>query len=76
MVTLAHDGLAAWRDRSERIHRHRAPYPNALWQADHTMLDILVLGVDGKPVRPWLTVVITTPARWPATRSFPARLRR
>lgn len=58
MVTLAQDGPAAWRDRYELIHRHRAERPNAVWQADHTMLDIEVLGADGKPERPWLTVVM------------------
>ncbi|WP_198143110.1 leucine zipper domain-containing protein [Paracoccus sp. 228] len=39
MVTLAQDGPAAFRDRFELIHRHRAEAPNALWQADHTLLD-------------------------------------
>ena len=63
MVTLAHEGLAAWRDRYELIHRHRAERPNALWQADHTMLDLLVLGTDGAPVRPWLTVVMDDHSR-------------
>ena len=63
MVTLAQDGSAAWRDRYEMIHRHRALHPNALWQADHTMLDIMVLGADGKPVRPWLTVVMDDHSR-------------
>ena len=63
MVTLAQDGPAAWRDRYEMIHRHRALHPNALWQADHTMLDLLVLGADGKPVRPWLTVVMDDHSR-------------
>ena len=63
MVTLAQDGPAAWRDRYEMIHRHRAERPNALWQADHTMLDILVLGADGKPARPWLTVVMDDHSR-------------
>src|SRR5262249_2051195 len=32
MVTLAQDGPAACRDRYERIYRHRAEGPNALWQ--------------------------------------------
>jgi putative transposase len=63
MVTLAHEGLAAWRDRYELIHRHRAARPNALWQADHTMIDLLVLGTDGAPVRPWLTVVMDDHSR-------------
>src|SRR6266853_6618465 len=58
MVTLAQDGPAAFRDRYELIYRHRAEGPNALWQADHTLLDILVLDANGEAVRPWLTIII------------------
>ena len=58
MVTLAHRGAAAFRDRYELVHRHRADAPNALWQADHTLLDLLILDEAGKPVRPWLTTVV------------------
>jgi putative transposase len=58
MVTLAQDGPAAFRDRYEFIYRHRAACPNALWQADHTLLDILVLDANGEAVRPWLTFVM------------------
>ena len=32
--------------------------PNALWQADHTLLDIMVLDANGEAVRPWLTMII------------------
>ncbi len=63
MVTLAHEGAAAFRDRYELIHRHRAEAPNALWQADHTMLDLLILDEAGKPVRPWLTTVMDDHSR-------------
>ncbi len=63
MVTLAQDGPAAFRDRFELVHRHRAKAPNALWQADHTLLDILVLDPRGKPARPWLTTVIDDHSR-------------
>ena len=63
MVVLALDGPAAYRDRYELIHRHRAETPNALWQADHTLLDILVLDEGGKPVRPWLTTVVDDHSR-------------
>jgi putative transposase len=68
MVCLALEGSAAFRDRYELIHRHRAETPNAIWQADHTMLDILILDEASKPVRPWLTVIAstTTRARWSA----------
>src|SRR3989454_9105886 len=58
MVTLAQDGPAAFRDRYELIYRHRAEGPNAIWQADHTLLDILVLDANGEAVRPWLTIII------------------
>ena len=57
MLTLAHEGAAAFRDRYELVHRHRANRPNAIWQADHTELDILILDASGKPARPWLTTV-------------------
>jgi putative transposase len=58
MVTLAHDGASAFRNRYELVHRHRAETANAIWQADHTMLDLLILDQAGKPVRPWLTTVM------------------
>ena len=58
MVTLAQDGPAAFRDCYELIYRHRAECPNATWQADHTLLDILVLDANGAALRPWLTIVI------------------
>ena len=53
---------AAYRDRHELVHRRDADAANAMWQADHTMLDILVIE-DGKPVRPWLTVVMDDHSR-------------
>ncbi|MGH7121553.1 MAG: Mu transposase C-terminal domain-containing protein [Acetobacteraceae bacterium] len=58
LVTLAHEGHAAYRDQFELIYRHRAERPNATWQADHTQLDLLILDADGQPKRPWLTTVI------------------
>jgi putative transposase len=58
MGTLAQDGPAAFRDRYELIYRHRAEGPNALWQADHTRLALLVLDATGKAVRPWLTIIM------------------
>jgi putative transposase len=63
MMTLAHEGATAFRDRYELIHRHRAAAPNALWQADHTLLDLLILDEAGKPVRPWLTTVVDDHSR-------------
>ena len=56
--TLAQDGDAAYRDRYELVFRRTAARPNEQWQADHTLLDIMVLGQNGPAVRPWLTVVL------------------
>ncbi len=58
LVTLAHDGPTALRDRYELVYRRQSDRPNALWQADHTELDLLVLDADGTPARPWLSVVL------------------
>jgi len=58
MVTLAQNGPAAFRDRYELIYRHRAAGPNALWQADHTLLDMMILDANGEAVRPWLTIIM------------------
>lgn len=58
MVTLAQDGLAAFRDRYELLYRPRAECPNAIWQADHTLLDVMVLDANGDAVRPWLTIIM------------------
>lgn len=63
MVTLAQDGTAAYRDCYELIYRHRAVAPNALWQADHTMLDMLILDANGAAVRPWLTAIMDDHSR-------------
>ena len=63
MLTLAHEGAAAFRDKYEMVHRHRADCPNATWQADHTELDILILDARGRPARPWLTTVVDDHSR-------------
>ena len=63
MVTLAQEGPVAYWDRYELVHRHRADAPNALWQADHTLLDLLILDEGGKPARPWLTTVVDDHSR-------------
>lgn len=58
MTALAHSGAKAYSQAFDLLHRREADWPNAVWQADHTQLDILVLGPAGAPMRPWLTVVI------------------
>ena len=63
MRVLALEGPVAYRDRYELALRRQADEPNAIWQADHTMLDILILGAKGNPVRPWLTIVLDDHSR-------------
>lgn len=58
LVTLAHDGTKTYSDTFELVRRREADGPNAIWQADHTPLDILLVRPDGKATKPWLTVVI------------------
>jgi transposase InsO family protein len=58
LITLAREGSKAYGESFELIHRREAEGPNAIWQADHTPLDILVLRPDGRAVNPWLTIVI------------------
>ena len=58
LVTLAQKGPPRSGIAIELVHRHRAERPNAIWQADHTLLDIVILDDGGKPARPWLTTVI------------------
>ncbi len=58
LVMLAHEGTKAYADAFEMVHRREADRPNAIWQADHTLLDILLIREDGTTVKPWLTVII------------------
>jgi putative transposase len=58
LVTLAHEGTKAYCDTFELVHRREAAGPNAIWQADHTPLDILLVRPDGDVGKPWLTVVL------------------
>jgi len=63
LVTLAPDGPAAFRDRYELIYRHRAACPQALWQAEHTRLALLVLDAHGEAGRPWLPLMMDAYSR-------------
>ena len=58
LVTLAHEGSKAYSASFDLVHRREADAPNAIWQADHTELDILVKDTDGTPRRPWLSIII------------------
>ncbi len=57
LLTLAHQGATAYREEYDLLYRRESPHPNAMWQADHTPLDILLLDETGKPAKPWLTAI-------------------
>jgi putative transposase len=58
LTTLAHEGLKAYQEAFDLIYRHQTLAPNERWQADHSLLPILVRNEAGKPERPWLTVIL------------------
>jgi hypothetical protein len=54
------DDMAVFKttDASYQQHRREAERPNAIWQADHTPLDVLLIRQEGQAAKPWLTTVI------------------
>lgn len=58
LLTLAHAGPKVYRETYDLLYRREAAEPNALWQADHTLLDLVVLDAQGAPVRPWLSIIL------------------
>ena len=57
LVTFAHQGAATYREEFDLLYRREAPHANAMWQADHTPLDVLLLDETGTPAKPWLTAI-------------------
>ncbi|MFL5806076.1 MAG: tyrosine-type recombinase/integrase [Roseiflexaceae bacterium] len=57
LITLAHHGPKVYGETFDLIHRREASQPNEIWQADHTPLDVWLIGEGGQPIRPWLTVI-------------------
>lgn len=57
LMTMAHQGAAAYREEYDLLYRRESPHSNAMWQADHTPLDVLLLDETGKPAKPWLTAI-------------------
>jgi putative transposase len=58
LLTLAHEGSKAYSEGYDLVHRREAARSNAIWQADHAQLGILLIREDGQTSRPWLTIVI------------------
>ena len=58
LLTLAHEGVKVYSETYDLLSRREVDAPNAVWQADYTLLDLLVLDDKGLPARPWLSVII------------------
>ena len=58
LTTLAHEGAKAYKQRFDLLHRREAQAPNEIWQADHCLLDILLVRDGQASAKPWLTVVM------------------
>jgi putative transposase len=56
--TLAHEGSHVYRETFDLLYRREADAPNAIWQADHTLLDLLLTDEQGQARKPWLTVLL------------------
>lgn len=58
MKKLAHDGMKSYQNKYDIVYRREASHPNEIWQADHTLLDIVVATGPNKKGRPWLTIIM------------------
>jgi putative transposase len=57
LATLADEGSAAYRKEFDLLYRREATHANAMWQADHTLLDVWLLDEEGKPTKPYLAAI-------------------
>jgi putative transposase len=51
LLTLAHQSSKAYSEGFDLVHRREAARSNAIWQADHAQLSILLFREDGHPGR-------------------------
>lgn len=58
LKTLAHEGTKAYKQTYGLLNRFEAERPNEIWQSDHCLLDINLIGTNHQPVKPWLTIII------------------
>ncbi len=58
LVVLSQQGSKVYNQTFELIYRRESEVSNAMWQADHTPLDILLIDEKGNARKPWLTIII------------------
>jgi transposase-like protein len=62
LVTLAHQGAAAYREEFDLLYRREATHANAMWQTDHTPLDVWLLKVSLKEIERFRSIGSSYPA--------------
>ncbi len=55
---LAQEGTKAYKNEYDLLYPRKSTYPNEIWQADHTLMDIWLINDKNKPQRPWLTIIM------------------
>ena len=58
LLTLAHEGSTAYREKYEIIFRRESSFSNEMWQIDHCFLDIFLVHEKEGLKKPWLTIMI------------------
>jgi putative transposase len=58
LKVLAQEGSKGYQERFDLLYLREVDKPNAWWQSDHCWLNIWLLGEDGRPARPYLTVIL------------------
>ncbi|KAA1040364.1 DDE-type integrase/transposase/recombinase [Macrococcus equipercicus] len=58
LIDYAHKGDSFYSNKYDLVKLRESTEPNEIWQADHTMLDILVYDQKGHVNRPWLTIIL------------------
>jgi putative transposase len=58
LLSLAHEGSKAYGETFDLLHRTEASASNAIWQADHSHLDIWLKDERGDAKKPWLTIIL------------------
>lgn len=62
--TLALEGQTVYKQQYDLLYIREAGQPNEIWQADHALLDILILNEkNDEGVRPWLTIIFDDHSR-------------
>lgn len=58
LIELSHNGEKKYQEKYDLVYTRESDQPNEIWQADHTLLDIMVLDGKNEQRRPWLSVII------------------